>query len=154
MSQPEAENFDRVHPEPEKRAFIIGGETFHWRPIWWRDFGEMVDTIVDEQLQEAEEEEKAKAEAEQRGEPVEEPVDRVKLVDTYEGVIKRILIYLEPSEVERFQAVVNDPGRSVSQLQLTELRDWLQEVQNNRPTAQPLPSDAGPGDTARISRVA
>lgn len=135
---PEVQNFNQVHPED--RSFILGPQTFHWRPMWWRDFGEMIDHAVEEAEKDARE---AKA-AEAAGE--EAPRDT--LVKSYQELIEAISKYLEPSEVESFSALINDPEARISHLQLNELRDWLREVSNNRPTQQPLPSDVGRGSAA------
>lgn len=144
-----AENFDQVHPED--RSFILGGQTFHWQPMWWRDFGEMVEETVKKAEAESEAAEKAeKARASGKKVPDTSPT----LVDTYEQLIEGICKFLEPSEVESFQAIVNDRTKRISHVQLTELRDWLREVTNNRPTEQPSPSGDGHGSTGPTLRVA
>lgn len=147
-----AENFDQVHPED--RSFILGGQTFHWQPMWWRDFGAMVEETV---VRAEEEAEAAKAAEEgpktKRGKAAEQPKVPT-LIDTYEQLIDGICKYLEPSEVESFRAIVNDPVKRISHVQLTELRDWLREVTNNRPTEQPSPSGDGLGNTGPTLRVA
>ncbi len=146
-----AENFDQVHPED--RSFILGGQTFHWQPMWWRDFGEMVEETVSKAEAEYEAE-KAIEEARERGEEAPEDTKAPTLVDTYEMLIDSICRYLEPGEVESFRGIVNDRNKRISHVQLTELRDWLREVTNNRPTDQPSPSDAGRGSSGPTLRVA
>ena len=123
--------------------------------MWWRDFGVMVEETVKKAEEEAEAEREASA-ARERGEaPAEEVEAKVPtLVDTYEDLIDNICRYLVPGEVESFRALVNDPGKRISHVQLTEVRDWLREVTNNRPTEQPSPSDVGPGKTGPTLRVA
>ena len=139
----EAQNFDQVYPV--NRSFIIGEQTFHWQPMWWRDFGDMVDEAVALSLKET----RAAEEAEKRGEEPEEST----LADTYERMIDGIVRYLEPSEVESFKAIVNDKAKRISHLQLSELRDWLREVTNNRPTEQLSPSAPGAGSDEATLRV-
>ena len=147
MSETEVKNFDQLHPE--NRSFILGGQTFHWNPLHWREFGEM----VEEAVVAADEEAKLEQEAEKARERGEEPPKTLTIVDSYEQLIDRVCKYLEPSEVENFRAIVNDPMKRVSHLQLSELRNWLQEVSNNRPTEQPSPSDAGLGSDAPTLRA-
>ena len=48
MSDPK--NFDEFYNG--NRAFIIGGQTFHWRPIHWREWGELLDRRAAEQVEE------------------------------------------------------------------------------------------------------
>lgn len=138
------QDFDHVYPED--RSFTLGGEEFHWQPIWWRDFGAMIDETVAKAAREEKEAERKAAEAKERGE--EPPEDDSSVVDSYEEVIDRIVKYLEPDEVDRFRAVVNNPEKKTSHLQLMMLRDWLQEVTNKRPTELPSPSGAGRGSGA------
>jgi hypothetical protein len=135
----EVPNFDQVHPED--RSFILGGETFHWQPMWWRDFGEMIEKAV----RDVEKEEAELKAAQERGEDPKGP----HLVESYEKLIEGIFPYLVPDEVVRFKTLLENPEKRISSLQLNELRDWLREVTNNRPTDQPSPSDAGRGSDAR-----
>lgn len=154
-----AEDFDRVHPE--NRSFKLGGETFHWAPLHWREFGEIVERETETAIVRAREAERREKEreverekAEEEGREYESPKDDdYTLVSFYEELIESILNYVEPSERDRFREVVNDPGRRISHLQLTSLRDWLPEVVNNRPMDQSSPSDAGRGTTAAISQA-
>lgn len=148
------ENFDQVHPED--RGFILGGQTFHWVPMWWRDFGQMVeDTVVkaEEQAEAMRIAEETKDKPPKKGAKVEAPKVPT-LIDTYEELIENICKFLEPSEIESFRAIVNDPAKRISHLQLSEVRDWLREVTNNRPTEQPSPSGDGLGSTGPTLRVA
>jgi hypothetical protein len=143
----EVRNFDQVHPV--ERSFVLAGETFHWQPIWWRQFGEMVEDDVqnaEAELQAETEREKLVDEATRRGEAL--PPNKLKIVESYERVIRRIVAYLVPDDVERFETIVNDPEKRISMLQLQELRDWLQEASNNRPTQLPSPSEDGRGTDA------
>lgn len=146
-----AENFDQVHPED--RSFILGGQTFHWQPMWWRDFGAMVEETVAKAEEEAEAE-KVVSEAKGSGKRAPKNIKPPTLIDTYEQLIDGICRYLEPSEVDSFRGIVNDPAKRISHVQLTELRDWLREVTNNRPTEQPSPSEGGRGNTGPTLRVA
>ncbi len=146
-----AENFDQVHPED--RSFILGGQTFHWQPMWWRDFGQMLEDTIVKTEKEAEAEKQINDAAE-KGKAPPKGVKIPTLIDTFEGLIENICHFLEPSEVESFRGIVNDPAKRISHVQLTELRDWLREVTNNRPTEQPSPSGDGLGNTAPTLRVA
>lgn len=146
-----AENFDQVHPED--RSFILGGQTFHWQPMWWRDFGAMVEETVAKAEEEAEAE-KIASEAREKGKKPPKDAKPPTLIDTYEQLIEQACRYLEPSEVESFKGIVNDPAKRISHVQLTALRDWLREVTNNRPTEQLSPSDGGAGSTGPTLRVA
>lgn len=138
------QNFDHVHPED--RSFTLGGEDFHWRPIWWRDFGAMIDESIAEATRQEREAKRKEDEAKARGE--EPPEDDTSIVESYEEVIDRIVKYLEPDEVDRFRALVDNREKQISHLQLMMLRDWLQEVTNKRPTELPSPSGAGRGSGA------
>jgi len=153
------ENFDQVHPED--RSFILGGQTFHWQPMWWRDFGQMVEDTVKKAEEEAEAAQAAEEAKESGGTSARDKKKAAEaeakvptLIDTYEQLIDGICRYLEPSEVDSFRAIVNDPAKRISHLQLSELRDWLREVTNNRPTELPSPSDGGRGSTGPTLRVA
>ena len=141
MSQSEVENFDRVHPERADREFILAGERFHWRKVHWREYGEMADKLISQDEEEPSEE---------------EPGGKKDLtvIEMYEQLVERLVVYIEKDEVTRFRTTVEDPEKEITQLQLTELRDWLNEKQTSRPTQQPSPSDVGRGGTAPISRAA
>jgi hypothetical protein len=141
-------NFDQVHPEYEDRAFTIGGQDFHWMPMWWREFGQMIEDETDKVIARQREREEYEKEAERlraAGQTVPDPPDEETLVDSYEELIDAISKYLDPSEVDRFKEVMNDPSKRISAVQLAELRDWIRDVANNRPTEQSSPSEPGPG---------
>lgn len=147
-----ARDFDQVHPE--NRSFKLAGTVFHWTPMWWRDFGEMVEENVaklEAQVEEEAENGQPQKGRRKKAEPEKKPPT---MVDSYQDLIDSIALYIEPSEVEGFRAIVGDKEKRVSHLQLTELRDWLREVTNNRPTEQPSPSGDGPGNTEATSPVA
>lgn len=160
MAVPEPENFDNLYNG--NRAFIVGGETFHWEPVHWREWGGVIDARVAE---EEEKDKRTRAEmdrlvaegldavaAEQRAD---ELVDTSTLVETYENVIERCLIYVVDDEAERFKATVNDPGKRISVAQLNALTVWLQEVQTpDRPTTTPAASSPGAGSTGATSPAA
>lgn len=154
------ENFDALYNG--NRAFILGGVTFHWEQLHWREWGATIDARA------AEEEEKEKllrTELERlKGEGVpldvaevqaEEIIDDSTLVETYEKVVDRCSIYLVDSEVENFKAVVNDPEKKITIAQLNALMLWLQEVQTpDRPTTTPSASSSGAGRTGATSPAA
>lgn len=156
----EPENFDALYNG--NRAFLLGGVTFHWEPIHWRKWGDVIDARV------AEEEEKEKrlraeverlvatgmtpAEAETQAD---ENLDTSTLVETYERVIERCMIYVSSSEADNFKAVIDDPEKRVTVAQLNALAVWLQEVQTpDRPTSTPTASSPGAGSTGAISQAA
>lgn len=154
------ENFDEIYNGD--RAFILGGVTFHWEPVHWREWGSVIDARVAE-----EEEKEAKTRAEMdrliaegldavtAEERADELVDNSTLVETYEKVIERCLVYLVDSETESFTAVVNDPDKKISVAQLNALAVWLQEVQTpDRPTTTPAASSPGAGSTGATSPAA
>jgi hypothetical protein len=157
---PEPENFDALYNG--NRAFILGGVTFHWEPLHWREWGAAIDARA------AEEEEKERllrAELERlksEGVPeddallqADELVDDTTLVQTYEKVVDRCAIYINKSEAENFKAVVNDPENRVTIAQLNALMGWLQEVQTpDRPTTTPSASSSGAGNTGATSPAA
>ena len=158
MADPQ--NFDELYNG--NREFIVGGEKFHWEPVHWREWGGVIDARV------AEEEEKEArlraevdrliaegvdaVEAETRAD---ETVDDSTLVETYEKVIDRCLIYVIDDEAERFKATMNDPAKKISVAQLNALAVWLQEVQTpDRPTTTPAASSPGAGSTGATSPAA
>jgi hypothetical protein len=156
----EVENFDSLYNG--NRAFIIGGVTFHWEPLHWRDWGAAIDTRASE---EQEKEQRIRAEVERlRAEGMsaedaelqaDENVDDTTLVETYEKVVDRCAIYVNRSEAENFKAVLNDPENRITVAQLNALMVWLQEVQTpDRPTTTPSASSSGAGSTGATSPAA
>jgi hypothetical protein len=128
-------NFDDLYPED--RSFQLGGEMFHWRPVQWRIYGDWVDAAV--------EEDRAATASAEDGVPLQ-------LVLTFEKVIDRILLFLDPDEKDLFLATVNDADKNVTIMQLNELSTWLLEVQTDRsPTTASTPSANGPGTPEAIS---
>lgn len=155
MSDPQ--NFDEFYNG--NRAFIIGGQTFHWRPIHWREWGELIDRRVAEELREEEEREK-KIDAlvkKSKGEMSREDAalsldDEQTVVESFERVVDRAAIYVVPAEIESFRATVNDINSGVSYAMLNALTTWLQEVQvPDRPTGALSSSSSGPGTAGAIS---
>lgn len=155
----EPENFDNLYNG--NRAFILGGETFHWEPVHWREWGEVIDARVAE---EEEKEAKLRAEVDKlvaegvdavTAEERAEEADSTTLVETYEKVIERCLVYVVDDEADRFVAIVNDPKKRVSVAQLNALALWLQEVQTpDRPTNTQPVSSPGAGSTGATSPAA
>jgi hypothetical protein len=121
-------NFDEMYTED--RSFVIGGETFHWEPVFWRVYSEWVDTAVEEQNR-------------LQKETPEGQTPNLKLIDTFEDIIKRVLLFIVPEEKDAFEALVTDPEKKITTLQLSELSTWLLEVQTERPTTPPSPSGNG-----------
>jgi len=156
----EPENFDNLYNG--NRAFIVGGQTFHWEPVHWREWGGVIDARVSE---EEEKEAKRRVEVErlraegvavaEAEEQADEIVDDATLVETYEKVIDRCLVYIVDNEAESFKSVINDPEKRVSVAQLNALAVWLQEVQTpDRPTTTPTVSSPGAGSTGVTSPAA
>ena len=157
MSDPQ--NFDEFYNG--NRAFIIGGQTFHWRPIHWREWGELIDSRVAEELK-AEEEREKKIDALvkksngklSRDEAIAQvdAEDDETVVDTFERVVERAVVYLDPKETASFRAVMNDKDSGVSYAMLNALMTWLQEVQvPDRPTEALSSSSPGPGTAGATS---
>lgn len=158
MSDPQ--NFDEFYNG--NRAFIIGGQTFHWRPIHWRAWGEQIDRRVAEELREEEEREKRitallkkKGNEEMtRDEAIVQvdAEDEQTVVATFEKLVDRAILYLEPNETESFKSTMNDLNSGVSYSMLDALITWLQEVQvNDRPTEALSSSSSGPGTVGATS---
>ena len=159
MSDPK--NFDEFYNG--NRAFIIGGQTFHWRPIHWREWGELLDRRAAEQVEEERDRRERIAALVKAGKPeivAEDEVDeQIELeqttVQSFERVIDRICAYLEPSEGDNFKAVANDKSKNISIAMLHDLMIWLQGVQTpDRPTETPSPSSSSPGTTGVTSPAA
>lgn len=152
-------NFDEFYNG--NRAFIIGGQTFHWRPIHWREWGELIDRRVADELREEEEREKkiqalVKKDKNLSREQAEVIVDdEGTVIESLESVIERTVIYLEPNEIESFKSTMNDRTKGISTAMLNDLLNWLQECQTpERPTQPPLVSSPGPGTPGAISPAA
>lgn len=158
MSDPQ--NFDEFYNG--NRAFIIGGQTFHWRPLHWRAWGELIDARVADELKEEEEREKKidalvkKSKGEMSREEAAAKVDdEVTVVQTFERLIDRAVVYLEPNETESFRATMNDVNKGISHAMLSSLLTWLQEVQvAERPTLVQSGSSPGPGTQGATSPAA
>lgn len=151
-------NFDEFYNGD--RAFIMGGQTFHWRPLHWREWGELIDRRAAEEVAEQKEREE-KIEAlmangkKSRVEAEEEVDDATTLVESFQTVIERITVYLEPDEVTGFRTVLDDQEKRISIAQLNALMVWLQEVQTpDRPTETLSSSSSGPGTQGAISPAA
>lgn len=150
-------NFDTFYNGDN--SFILGGATWHWRPLHWREWGETIDARVAEEEVLAERRrariDELIAEGKTRDEAELEVSDDETLVESFEDVIDRIAVYLEPSEVDSFKSVLNDREKRITIAQLQALMVWLQEVQTpDRPTNTPAPSSPGPGTPGAISPAA
>jgi hypothetical protein len=155
------QNFDEFYNG--NRAFIIGGGTFHWRPIHWREWGEILDTRAAQQYaDEAKRKERIAAlVATGKGEfdaelEVDEQIDQEETtVESFEEVIERICVYLVPEDIASFKSVANDKSKNISVAMLHGLMVWLQGVQTpDRPTETLSPSSSSPGTTGATSPVA
>jgi hypothetical protein len=156
----EPQNFDALYNG--NRAFLLGGVTFHWEPLHWREWGGTIDARA------AEEEEKEKllrkeierlktagVPDDEAQDQAEEFVDDSTLVETYEKVVDRCALYILSSETDNFRAIVNDPEKRITIAQLNALMLWLQEVQTpERPTITPQASSPGAGRTGVTSPAA
>lgn len=150
-------NFDEIYNGD--RAFVIGGQTFHWRPLHWREWGELIDREVDEQAEEAQERKRRIQELIDQGKPeldAEEEIDlQSRVVKTFEDLVDRASVYIEREEVEDFRRVLDDPNKRISLAQLNELNVWLREVQTpDRPTRESSASSPGPGTQGATSPAA
>lgn len=153
----ESRNFDEFYNG--NREFTIGGQTFHWRPIHWRAWGELIDRRVAEEAKEAATRKAKIDKLVKAGKTQVEAEDIVEaeetVVENYEQLVERIVVYLEPNEVEGFKIVVEDRGKNISIAQLSEIMVWLQEVQTpDRPTVTPVTSSPSPGPTGATSPAA
>lgn len=150
------ENFDNLYNG--NRAFILGGQTFHWEQVHWREWGKVIDARVAEE-EERDKARKAKvAELVAAGTPQGEAeiemalLDDETLVESFEKVVERCALYVEDDDAEAFVTTVNDPEKRVTIAQLNALMVWLQEVQTpDRPTSTLSPSSSGPGTQGAIS---
>lgn len=159
MSDPE--NFDQFYNG--NRAFILGGQTFHWRPIHWREWGEILDRRAAEQYAaDAKRKERIQALVEKGMSDfdaelqVDEEIDQEETtVESFERVIERICVYLVPEDITGFRSVVNDASKNISVAMLHGLMVWLQGVQTpDRPTETPSLSSSSPGTTGATSPAA
>jgi hypothetical protein len=151
------QNFDEFYNG--NRAFIIGGGTFHWRPLHWREWGELLDARAEEEArQQKERQDKIDALIEKgidQYEAEDTVDDEGTVVESFEKVITRICVYLEPEEETAFMAVVNDRTKSISLAQMNALMLWLQERQTpDRPTEALSSSSSGPGTQGATSPAA
>lgn len=153
----EPQNFDEFYNG--NRAFILGGQTFHWRPLHWREWGELIDRTAAEEEKE-QKARKAKIDklmkAGKTEEEAEEAVDSEEmLVDAYQDIVDRILVYLEPGEITGLKAILEDSSKQVSVAQLNAILVWLQGVQTpDRPTETPMASSPSPGTSGVTSPAA
>lgn len=150
-------NFDEIYNGD--RAFVIGGQTFHWRPLHWREWGELIDRQADEEAEEAERRRQRIQAYVDQGKPEQEAEDAVdledKVVDNFARLVDRACIYVEPEEIEDFRRVLDDPKKRVSLAQLQEIIVWLRGVQTpDRPTMEPSASSPGPGTPGATSPAA
>ena len=150
-------NFDEFYDD--QRSFVLGGQTFHWRPIHWREWGELIDQRAEDEAKEQAERDRKIAKLVKAGkeewEAAEIVDDEKTVVQSFESVITRILVYLEASDRDRFRETVNDPEKPISIALLNDLMVWLQGVQTpDRPTETPSDSSSGPGTQGATSPAA
>ena len=125
------------------RVFKVGGDSFTYRIVHWREFAQLID---DESARELAAQAEQKQIAEAEGEEAAELLEATMVADM-ERVLSRVCQYLVPEDVERFKAFATNEEKPFSWGQLLELRDWLGEVQTARPTKQPGTSSRGRGGT-------
>lgn len=147
-------NFDETYNG--QRSFVIGGQTFHWRPLHWREWGGILDADAAREAAEEKEREKKIAALVKKGIDqfeAEDQVDEQKTtIEAFERLVDRCAIYLEPAEIESFKAILNDQTKQISYAMVTDLLVWLQGVQTpDRPTETPTPSSSGPGTSGATS---
>ena len=155
LSDPQ--NFDEFYNGD--RAFILGGQTHHWRPMHWREWGEIIDRRAADEAAEAVERDAKIAALVKEGKPQDEAEDIVDdegtLVESFENVVDRIVVYLEPGDIPGFRAVLEDRDKRISVAQLQALMVWLQGVQTpDRPMETLSSSSSGPGTQGATSPAA
>lgn len=123
----------------DDREFTIGGETFHWRYLHWREFATAIDLEVDRRKEETPE--------------GVDPEDNDTVVESYERVIDRVVLYLVPGDVDRFRKLMDDVSKPIPTIQINELGNWLVEAQTARPTEPPSASTGGRGKVVAISKA-
>jgi hypothetical protein len=150
-------NFDEFYNG--QRAFILGGQTLHWRPLHWREWGKINDKrIADAIAEEAEHKKKLdklvkSGKTELEAEEIIETEETVE--ENFEKLVERCMIYLEQEDIKVFRTVVDDPEKRISIAQLRALHEWLEEAQHpDRPTVVPSGSSSGPGSTGATSPAA
>jgi hypothetical protein len=153
----EPRNFDEIYNG--QRQFTIGGQTFHWRPLHWREWGEILDNDAAREAAEQREREAKIAELVKSG--IEEFAaenqvdDEQTTVEAFGRLVDRCAVYLEPSEIQSFKDVMQDTTKPISYAMVTDLLVWLQGVQTpDRPTETPTPSSSGPGTQGVTSPAA
>lgn len=144
----EPQNFDEFYNG--NRAFILGGQTYHWVPLHWREWGALIDARAAEEDKREKARQKKIEKLKAEGKDVEaldvELEDDETLIENFEKVVERCAVYVDPSESDSFKATINDPEKRITIAQLNGLMVWLQEVQTpDRPTSTPSPSSPGPG---------
>lgn len=147
-------NFDEFYDG--ERSFVIGGQTFHWRPLHWREWGELLDADAARQEAEKKDREKKIAVLVKKGIEEFEAEDQVDAqdttVDAFNRLVDRCTVYLEPSEIQSFKDVVGDTSKTISYAMIAEVLRWLQGVQTpDRPTETPTGSSSGLGTSGVTS---
>ena len=150
-------NFDEFYDD--QRSFVLGGQTLHWRPIHWREWGELIDQrAADETKEQAERDKKIAAlvkKGKEEWEAAEIVDDEKTVIQSFESIVERICVYLEADDVPKFKEIVNDTSKPISVALLNDLMVWLQGVQTpDRPTETPSGSSSGPGTQGAISPAA
>ena len=117
-------NFDDLLSQD--RTFQVGGETFKWRDVR----PEVLTSFT--------------------GDTNGDAADDNAVWRLLDG---QILLFIEPSEADRWTAIRARDDNPVTIVQLNSILTWLLEQQTGRPTETPSPSAAGRGPTAATSKA-
>lgn len=152
MSDPQ--NFDQMYNGDN--AFIIGGQMFHWRPLHWREWGELIDKAAAEEAAERDKQQKQIEALIKKGMNQDDAEAKVyddeTTVSAFEALVLRCTRYLVSDEIDAFIQVMEDKNRHISMAQVNALLVYLQESQTpERPTNPPSSSSPGPGTPAVTS---
>lgn len=137
----------------KERTFELGGETFEWRYLHWREYSRWLDErAAAEDAEHAarqsvlNERERLIAEGKTGDDLPAIPEETVEA--SFEALIGRIAKYVVKDQLDLFNEVVNDEDREIPGHLLRSLADWLLEVQTGRPTEEAPTSGDGPSPTA------
>lgn len=127
----------------DDRQFTIGGETFSWRYLHWREFA----AVMDKEDEESKQREQAQKEAGDGW------VDPTTFVGNHEELVESIVLLLDPGQAARFKETVNDPAKEIGFQQIVRLHNWLLNQQTARPTDPPEGSGPSGGATGASSQA-
>lgn len=132
---------------PTDRKFEVGGEVYEWVTPYWEDLAAIFDEDVADTLRALADAEKDPAERLEDSEPAQQTRENI------EKMQKRIMLFLDEKDHERFQALTRRKKDPVAMFMWQQVYTWLLEVATGRPTEQPSPSEAGAGNGAPSSQA-